>query len=164
MSPRHDPAAPPVPDAAPLADPLLGFAGPVAGSNALVIASDGLDLLCRLLRHGCSAATMLRPAIRPEHESYDLVLAADVTDPAQIGWLVYQVKRALVPTGRFLAAIPAASLLSGEDIAGLLIRSLRLAGFVLVQSRTLRDGLLVRADLPMTGRASAMPRLVRRQA
>ncbi len=145
-------------------DPLLSFAGPVVGSHALVLAANGLDLLCSLLRHGCAAATSLRPAERSDHESYDLVLVPCIASPAQIGKLIHQAKRALVPTGRFLAFVPTGDCDPAQDVAGLLVRSLRLAGFVMVQTRTTPDGLLVRSDLPMHGLASAMPRLVRQQA
>ena len=143
-------------------DPLLRFAGPVAGSHALVIAPNGLDLLCHLLRNGCAAAMALRLAERPEHETYDLVLAPRVGSAAQIGRLIYQAKRALVPTGRFIAFVPNDG--SEPDVAGLLLRSIRLGGFVSVQTKSLADGLLLRADLPMHGLTADMPRLIRRHA
>ena len=143
------------------ADPLLGFAGSIAGSHVLVIAPGDIELLCGLLRQGCVAATALHLAQRPEHESYDLVLVPRIVSPALVGRLIYQAKRALVPTGRFLGCIPAAAAQPEQDLGGLLIRSLRLSGFVLVQTRAVDAGLLVRADLPMN---SAMPRLVRQQA
>ncbi len=145
-------------------DPLLSFAGPIAGSHALVIAANGLDLMCSLLRQGCAAATALRLSEHSDHETYDLVLAPRVVSSAQIGKLIHHAKRALVPTGRFLAFVPTASVDAGQDVAGLLVRSVRLAGFVAVQTRTLADGLLVRGDLPMFGISSAMPVLLRRQA
>ena len=145
-------------------DPLLGFAGPIAGLHALVIAPNGLDLMCNLLRQGCAAATALRSSERFDHESYDLVLAPRVVSAAQLGKLIHQAKRALVPTGRFLAFVPTASADLDQDVAGLLIRSLRLGGFVAVRTRAVADGVLVRADLPMFGLSNAMPVLLRRQA
>ena len=42
------------------ADPLLGFAGAVAGLHALVLDAAGPELLCGLIRGGCLAATSLR--------------------------------------------------------------------------------------------------------
>ena len=143
-------------------DPLLRFAGSIAGSHALVIAPNGLDLLCNLLRHGCAAAMALRLAERPDHEAYDLVLAPCVTSALQLGRLIYQAKRALVPTGRFIAFVPADS--SDPDLAGLLLRSVRLGGFVRVRTQTLPNGLLVRADRPMHGLSASIPQLVRRHA
>ena len=41
--------------------PLLRFAGCVAGSHALVIAPDGLDQLCSLLRQGCIVIEARQP-------------------------------------------------------------------------------------------------------
>ncbi|WP_158744056.1 hypothetical protein [Acidisphaera sp. L21] len=145
-------------------DPLLRFAGPVAGSHALVIAPNGLDLMCSLLRQGCVAVTALRPSERSDHETYDLVLAPRIASSAQIGRLIYQAKRALVPTGRFLAFVPTGPAEPDQDVAGLLVRSVRMGGFVAVQTRTVKDGLMLRADLPMHGLSNAMPVLLRRQA
>ncbi len=139
---------------------ILSFAGPIAGSHALVIAANGPELMCSLLRQGCAAATALRLSEHADHESYDLVLAPRVVSSAQIGKLIHQAKRALVPTGRFLAFVPAALAGSEQDVAGLLIRSVRLGGFVAVQTRPVQNGLLVRADLPMHGLSNAMPILV----
>ena len=145
-------------------DPLLRFAGSIAGSHALVIAANGLDLMCKLLRQGCAAATALRLSERSDHETYDLVLAPQVVSSTQVGKLIHQARRALVPTGRFLAFVPAASVGMDPDIAGLLVRSVRLGGFVAVQTRSVAEGLLVRGDLPMFGLSNAMPVLLRRQA
>jgi hypothetical protein len=145
-------------------DPLLGFAGPIAGSHALVIASNGLDLMCSLLQRGCAAATTLRPSERAECETYDLVLAPRVVSSGQVGRLIYQAKRALVPSGRFLACVPVGLAEPDQDLAGLLVRSVRLGGFVAVRTRTLKDGLIIRADLPMFGLSNAMPVVSRRHA
>jgi hypothetical protein len=143
-------------------EPLLRFAGPVGGSHALIIAANGADLLCGLLRRGCTEALLLRNAQKSDREAYDLVVAPRIVSATQVPQLIYQAKRALVPTGRFLAFVPAQSVQPEEDVAGLLVRSVRLGGFVAVQTKTLADGLLVRADLPMAGWLSAQP--IRRQA
>ena len=139
-------------------DPLLAFAGSVTGSHALVIAPNGLDLLCSLLRHGCAAATSLRPAERSDHEAYDLVIASGVVSTAWVGRLICQAKRALVPTGRFLAFVPATAP-DHAEVAELLVRSIHLAGFAAIETKTLKEGLLVRADLPLQGLPNAMPSL-----
>ena len=144
-------------------DPLLAFAGPVIGSHALVIAPNGLNLLCNLLRQGCAAATSLRLAERSEHEAYDLVFAPSVVSAATVGRLIGQVKRALVPTGRFLAFVPATAVDQG-DVGGLLVGSMRRGGFAAIQSKATRDGVLLRGDLPMYGLSDAMPSLTRRHA
>ena len=145
-------------------DPLLDFAGSIAGSHALVISPNGLDLMCRLLRRGCAAATTLRPSERFDHETYDLILAPRVVLPAQIGRLIFHAKRALVPTGRFLAFVPANPIDPDGDVAGHLQRSVKVGGFAAVQTREREDGMLLRADLPMYGRSNAMPAVVRRRA
>lgn len=144
-------------------DPLLAFAGSVAGSHALVIAPNGLDLLCSLLRHGCTAATSQRLAERSEHEAYDLVFAPSVASAALVGRLICQVKRALVPTGRFLAFVPAL-VVDHHDFGELLVRSMRLGGFAAVRTKETKEGILVRGDLPMHGISNAMPSLARRHA
>ena len=145
------------------ADPLLRFAGSVTGARALVIAPNGLDLLCSLLRHGCAAATALRLAEHSEHETYDLVFAPGLVSGALIARMIYQAKRALVPTGRFLALIPA-SAPDHDELGTSLVRSLRLGAFAAIRTKTSNDGLLVRADLPMHGLSSTMPSLTRRHA
>ena len=162
-----------------VSDPLLGFAGSITGSHALILAPHGpkhsdnaagqnqapelssgplrsakaLDLLCSLLRHGCAAATCLRLGERSEHEAYDLVFAPGIVSAALAGRIICQAKRALVPTGRFLALAPTPK---HQDLGALLVRSLRLAGFVAVHTKQAGQALLERADLPMHG-ASAMP-------
>jgi hypothetical protein len=143
--------------------PLVRFAGSVAGSHALVIAPNGLDLLCSLLRHGCAAAASLRLAEHSDHEAYDLVFAPSVVSAACVGRLLCQAKRALVPTGRFLAFVPA-SAATHEVIGQVLVGSMRAGGFTTIRAKRTLDGLLVRGDLPMLGLANAMPSLARRHA
>ena len=41
-------------------DAILQFAEPPATAHVLVVADDGLDLLCALIRQGCAAATCIR--------------------------------------------------------------------------------------------------------
>ncbi len=150
-------------------DPLIRFAGSVVGSHALIMAANGPDLLCDLLRHGCAAATSVRLAERVAHESYDLVIVPRMVAPEQVSWLVAQARRALGPAGRFLAFVPAASARHGHDtgaqaIDALLLRSLRLGGFVAVRVKRLANGSLVGADLPMHAWSGEAPRVTARQA
>ena len=144
-------------------DPLLTFAGSVTGSHALVIAPNGLDLLCSLLWRGCAAATSQRLAERSEHEAYDLVFAPGVASATLIARLICQAKRALVPTGRFLAFVPAAAA-DYKALGEMLVHTMRLGGFTAVQAKQTPDGFLVRGDLPMHGIANVMPVLTRRHA
>ncbi len=136
---------------------LLRFAGPLAGSHALVIAANGLDLMCNLLRQGCVAATTLRPSERADHEDYDVVLAPRVTPPAPIGALIYQAKRALRPGGRFVAFVPTSPYGAGGDTVRLLLGSVSMAGFIAVQIRLVRDGVLVRGTLSTRAMPTALP-------
>ena len=122
----------------------------------LVIATNGLDLMCSLLRQGCAAATTLRPSERGDHEEYDLVLAPRMTLPAAVGAMTYQAKRALRPGGRFAAFAPTSSG-SGSDTVRLLVGSVSMAGFINVQIRLLRDGVLVRGTLPIQAAPTAPP-------
>ena len=137
--------------------PLLRFAGPLEGSHALVIATNGLDLMCSLLRQGCAAATTLRPSERGDHEEYDLVLAPQMTLPAAVGAMTYQAKRALRAGGRFAAFAPTSSFGAGSDTVRLLVGSVSMAGFINVQIRLSRDGVLVRGTLPIQAAPTAPP-------
>ena len=144
-------------------EPPLGFAGSIAGSHALILAPNGLDLLCSLLRHGCAAATCLRLGERSEHDAYDLVFAPGIVSAALVGRIIYQAKRALVPKGRFLALVPATAL-DHDELGALLVRSLRLAGFAAIRTEQAEDGYLVRGDLPMHIPSAGMPTLARAQS
>ena len=145
----HRPNVPACCDAASSDDPFLHFAGPVSFCHALVIAPNGLDLMCRLLHQGCSAATTLHPAERADCRAYDLVLAPHVGSAMQIGRLIAQAKRALLPAGRFLAFVPDSAGEPEDDVGGLMIRTLRLAGFASVRSKTIATGVLIRAAFAM---------------
>ncbi len=142
-------------------DSLLRFVGPLEDAHVLLVTADGPELLCKLLRQGCASVTSLRASFRPERAAYDLVVIPQVAKPADIGQLIYCARRALVPTGRFITTIPMAMSGSNGDITGLLVRSLRMGGFAPPRSRPSKDGLIVRADLPMYGLSSALPRLAR---
>ena len=113
--------------------------------------------MCSLLRQGCAAATTLRPSERADHEEYDLVLAPRITLPAAIGALTYQAKRALRPGGRFAAFVPTSSFGAGADAVQLLVGSVSMAGFIAVQIRLVRDGVLVRGTLPTQAAPTALP-------
>ena len=141
--------------------PLLRFAGPLAGSHALVIATNGLDLMCSLLRQGCVAATTLRSSERADHEDYDLVLAPFVTLAAPIGALIYQAKRALRPGGRFVAFMPTSPYGAGGDPVRVLLGSVSMAGFIAVKLRIVPDGVLVRGTLPSRAAPTGLPVIVR---
>ena len=86
---------------------LLDRLGPLDGSHVLVLGG-GPDLMGDLVRRGCLAVTMLRPMERPEAAAYDVVLVAQVVEEACLDQLVYQLRRALVPTGELLARVAGA--------------------------------------------------------
>ncbi len=123
---------------------LLDRLGPLDGSHVLVLGG-GPDLMGELVRRGCLAVTMLRPMERPEAAAYDVVLVAQVVEEACLDRLVYQLRRALVPTGEIIARVAG---LAQEVRARRLALRLRLNGFAGVQACPSGGAVLVRASLP----------------
>lgn len=137
-------------------DPLLAFAGCVIDAHALVISRNGLDLMCRLLRHGCAATTILRPCEHCDHEAFDLVLVPNVGAGDAIDRLVRQARRALLPGGRFLAVAATGPVASDGDRSRRLLRAVRANGFGDIRTRTMQAGLLIRADVPKQARMAPL--------
>lgn len=134
------------------ADPLLGFAGAVAGLDALVLDAQGPELLCGLIRRGCLAAALLRGALaaaspdgsatagprgagRVEACAHDLVIAAQVSAATSPEQLVRLARRTLVPSGRIVARVSEGP--GSARLAQHLVRLLRLNGFIDVRTRLL---------------------------
>ena len=127
-------------------DSLLGFAGPVTGLNALIVAGRGPDLLCGLIRRGCLAATSLAGAAGVEACSYDLVLTPNLTAAVCPDQLIRLVRRALRPSGRLVARV--ADAVGGTGLAARHVRLLKLNGFMDVRTKAVPRAILLRADLP----------------
>jgi hypothetical protein len=134
-------------------DGLLEQVGPLAGAHVLVLGGRGAVLLGGLVRRGCLAATLLRRNEKPDSGGYDIVLVPHVADDECLDGLVHQARRALVPTGEFVARVDGDAT---EFRALRLARRLRLNGLVAVRVAPLAGAALVRASLPafgMVGRA-----------
>lgn len=138
LVPPHDEAA--------AADLLLGFAGPVAGLSALIVAGREPDLLCSLVRHGCLAATSLRSAEHVDACTYDLVVTSQAAATDSPESLIRLARRALVPSGRLIARMVDGG--GPVRLAPRYTRLLKLNGFTDVRVKVLQGEILLRADLP----------------
>jgi hypothetical protein len=127
-----------------LLEPLLRLAGgEINTTRVLIVAEHGLDLMCALLRHGCPAATAIRPDGKPDTDAYDLVVAplGSATATFSLDTLIRQVRCALAPSGRLVACV------SNGRVATALARRLRLNGFSALRLIHLPTLMLLRADL-----------------
>ena len=143
--PQSLPFPPPAP--ALVDDALLLWAEPLEGSRVLVVGHGALDLVCGLIRRGCTAATEIQAngRLAPDADSADLVLAPAIEalpdGRAAIGWAA----RALVMGGRIAL----------RDVTGhhwpALATLLRTYGFCQVRTHTRPDGVVVTAERPIFG-------------
>lgn len=134
--------------AAPADDVLLDWAEPLQGARVLVVGHGALDLICGLIRRGCTAATEIQAHCRlaPDADSADLMLVPHVESLADgraaIGWAV----RALVMGGRI--AVRDAS---GGRLRPELAALLRTYGFCRVRTHARPDGVVLTAERPIFG-------------
>ena len=122
-------------------DPLLRLAGDTANARVLIVAQQGLDLLCRFLREGCLAATAVRAGDKPGSETFDLVVVPSVAALASPDNVIRLARRSLAPNGRLIAGV------ADQRGAAALGRRLRLNGFSMLRSVHLPDGVLLQAEL-----------------
>jgi hypothetical protein len=122
-------------------DPLLRLAEEINSTRALILAENGLELMCTLIRHGCPTATAIRPGGKPDAGAYDLVVVPETSASSALDPLIRQIRRALAPNGRLIACV------SGGRVAAALARRLRLNGFSGLRSVHLPSRTLLRADL-----------------
>lgn len=120
------------------AEAMLAAAGPLDGVRAFVAASHGLDLLCALIRHGCAAATCLKPGVRADRAEHDLVLVPDIGGAAAADQAIRTAHRALAPAGRLVMTV------DGDAIA--VSRRLRLNGFRAIRARAFAGYTVVTAE------------------
>ena len=128
-------------------NPLLAFAGPVAGSHALLVSGNGPDLSI-LIRSGCLAATSLKLGEKADAGCYDLVLVPHLTSTEGLAQLISQTKRALVPTGRVAVCICGQPVC---DIANRLAHLLEANGFTAIRTSVISGRTLMRAEQPWFG-------------
>ncbi len=117
--------------------------------HVLLVGDDTLDLMCALLRRGCSAVTEMRPqdGVRPER--VELVVAPGVADIATARHVLALARRALAPhgvgRGRLVLRIPH----SGDHtLSRAVAQALRAEGFDRPRRRPLADALVLIAELP----------------
>jgi hypothetical protein len=121
-----------------LLDPLWRLAGDLRNARVLIVAEQGLDLMCGLIRRGCLAATVLRPGDKPDADNYDVVFVPLVASADDV---IRLARRSLAPTGRLIADA------RDPKAAAALARRLRLNGFSALHSIHLPDRILLRAGL-----------------
>lgn len=124
-----------------LLDPLWGLAGTIRNARALIVVEHGLNLMCGLIRRGCSAATILRPGAKPDADDYDLVFVPRVAALSSSADVIRLARRSLAPSGRLIAGVQDAR----QSAA--LGRRLRLNGFSALHSTYLPGAVLLCAEL-----------------
>jgi hypothetical protein len=132
---------------APADDVLLDWAEPLDGARVLVVGHGALDLICGLIRRGCTAATEIQPhgRLAPGADSADLVIAPRVESPTQARAAIDWAARALVMGGRFAARDATGHL--RQELAALLSAQ----GFCRVRTYIHPEGVVVTAERPIFG-------------
>ena len=121
--------------------PLLRLSGPLHDTHVLIVAERSMDLMCRLIRYGCLAATTLRPGEKPDYDEYRLIVVPDTAAFASFDQVVQLARHVLMPRGRLIATV------ADSHAAMLAARRLRLNGFTAIRPAHVPDGILLRADL-----------------
>jgi hypothetical protein len=122
---------------------MLDCIGDVAGSHALILSDDGLELMCALLRRGCAAATTLRGNDCVETRTADLMVIPHASSTQAVEQALKQAKRAMLPDGRIVLRVE--NDLSGW-VAFTTARLLRAQQFSAIRIRSFGDYTLVTAE------------------
>lgn len=128
---------------------LLDLADPLPDARIILIGPGTLELLCALIRRGCSHAAMMQLTDRSQTGEADLALMPHASSPECIDAAVVLAKRALAPLGTMIIRLEDSS---PDALALFTRRTLRLHGFSAVQMPALSDHCLVTAELPLHGR------------
>jgi hypothetical protein len=127
---------------------LLDYAGSVDGAHVAVIGDGTLEVMCSLIRRGCTAAVELS---LQEHE-HATVEPAEIAVVPRLG-SIEQARRAVALASRLLQ--PGGQIVL-RDTSGLLALHvtalLRMRGFSRVRVRVLGDGTMIRAERPILRR------------
>lgn len=122
---------------------LLECIGDVAGSHALILSDDGLELMCALLQRGCAAATTLRSNECVEAGTADLVVVPHASSTQVVEQAVKQARRAMLPHGRIVMRVE-------SDLSGWVTfsaaRLMRAQQFSAIRIRTFRNYTLLTAE------------------
>ncbi len=137
------PSMPPNP-----AQPITAALGDVSDEEILVIASNGLDVTCDLIRRGARSVTLMRSGSRPEAQSATLVVIPEVPSLEWLTCVLGHAHRALLPTGRLVLRLRCA----GRQLAAQVTRMLRVHGYTAVVARQAGNELLVNAQVATFGR------------
>jgi hypothetical protein len=138
---RHPPSEVP-------ADPTAGLlhaAGDVSDEHVLVVGGNALDLMCALFRGGVAEAILLRPGVRPDHETTDLVIVTEVKSLDYAAAAVMHARRALTKSGRIVLRVSATpERCPVREVA----RMLRTDGFASVRIRQFSDHAILTGEIP----------------
>lgn len=143
-----DPSVRPSPTPADPAQPITTALGDVSDEEILVIASNGLDVTCDLIRRGARSVTLMRSGTRPEAKSATMVVVPEAPSLEWLACVLGHAQRALLPTGRLVLRLRCA----GRQLAAQVTRMLRVQGYTAVVTRQAGDELLVSAQVAGFGR------------
>ena len=121
--------------------------GPLEGARALVIGHGALEVVCGLIRRGCTAATEF-PAcgrVAPEADSVDVVIVPGAGSLSEAQRAIELAARALMLGGRIAVRYTPGG--SAPGIAALM----RAYGFGAVRTRPTPAGTVLTAERPIFG-------------
>lgn len=128
---------------------LLALADPGLDSRITLIGPDTLELLCVLLRRGCTSVSAMRLNDRPLAGTADVAVIPHMAAPEHLCRAVAHARRVLTPLGTIAVHVPAGL---GDQLVRDVCQGLLLHGFGAVQSRDCCGDTLLRAELPLHGR------------
>lgn len=127
---------------------LLSMAVPDIDSRVVVLAPGALELSCALLRQGHGDVSMIRLSDHPRTGEADVAFIPHVASTKFLERALTCLRRILLPQGTLTLAL-ASDLPHGAVQHAR--RQLRLHGFTAVRTRTLDDGIIMRAKLSRFG-------------
>ncbi len=130
---------------------LLSIADAGRESRCVVFVPGALDLACALIRHGVSEVTIARLGDRHPAAKADLVIVPDAGSRDYLERVIPCARRMLMPLSTLVIRI-------GQDGVNELSlgarRLLVLHGFSAIRTRAVNGDVVLRAEMPLCGRAT----------
>ena len=130
---------------------LIRVADAALDSRIVVLLPGALEVTCALMRQGYTNVAMARLTDRPQPEQADVLIVPDVAPDEMLDRAMAYARRVLAPLGTVVLSLDAG--LPGEAAQQARCR-LRTLGFAAFHTEAACGSILVRADLPLTGRLS----------
>lgn len=127
---------------------LLDGVGPTTRKRVLTLGEDTLEVLCALIRRGCTEAAELRLDDRPEAQSAHVVLVPHITSVNEARRAIAQAKRALVTHGRIIIRVASNPPSQVALDSACLLRN---EGFSMVRMRALPQQVFLSAEWLLPG-------------